>query len=57
MSQIYKDAAKVLKLIKTRNIGLKGACFGLNRNVKPVYAIVSKVLPLWKRLEIEILKK
>ncbi|CAG9328177.1 unnamed protein product [Blepharisma stoltei] len=57
MSQIYKDGAKVLKLIKTKNIGLKGACFKLKRNVRPIYALINKILPVRKKLENEIQKK
>lgn len=51
MSIIYAQAAKVLKSVISRRMGVKSACFIGKSNVKAVYALVQKVLPNYRTLE------
>jgi len=57
MSKIYEESASALKLVKSKRMGLKEACYRTKGNVRAVTALVSKVLRLRKKLEAEVALK
>lgn len=56
MSMIYAQAARVLRDVVQKRKSLKTACFQLQRNARPVLALVQKVLPNYRKL-VKMIKK